>query len=156
MPTIRLALRESEDNIFHCKNAVYVTHAIICAPRRIYKLPTQTSRVKQELPPSSVFRRNTYSIALKSPSRQHRSSEVSDISRGADPADVPPVNRDVVIAGTGQQTRPQMPRVPWTTSRYQSSCGGSIISRHSLVMGSDYLGKLLISLGKGPEGYVGC
>ena len=43
---------------------------------------------------------------MKSPSRQHRSSEVSDISRGADPAD------DVVIAGTGQQTRPQMPAVP--------------------------------------------
>ena len=82
MPTIRLALRESEDNIFHCKNAVYVTHAIICAPRRIYKLRTQAFQLKQELPPSSVFRRNTYSRALKSPPRQHRSSEVSDISRG--------------------------------------------------------------------------
>ena len=74
---------------FNWNDTVYVTHAIITAPRRIYKFPTQASQLKQELPPSAVFRRNTNPIPMKSPSRQHRSSKVSDISRGAEPAAVP-------------------------------------------------------------------
>ena len=145
----RLAARECEANIFHWSEAVKK----VDQPRRIHKFPTQASPLKQELPPSAVFRRSTYSTPMKSPFRylkgggpsSHTTSEPRCGNRGDRAA-----NTSTNASGsTGLSVQHFGNAV-----QRSGSCRGTIIRRHSIVMGNDYLVQLLTSLGKSPEGYV--